>query len=142
MIPIKTQYLMYAGTSHDDYTGWSKIDVPEDEHVEVWTLDIGGGYILQRALKKVRGIFGVHMLKSTSLRHDRSIIDPDSDYNDSCVSMLFNVKMTVDEDTVKFESKNNSFTIISRESIDWKEFESGAPETAREDSSNYSSFYS
>ncbi len=142
MISIKTQYLMYAGTKREDYSGWSKIDIPEDDHMEVWALDIGGGYVLQRAVKKVKGFFGEKVLKSTSLRHDRSIEDPDGDYTDSCISLLFDVKMTVDDDTVKFESKNNSYTIISRESVDWKEFESGEPVQPEEDKSSYSSFYS
>ncbi len=142
MISIKTQYLMYAGTSRDDFTGWSKIDVPEDEHLEVWALDIGGGYTLQRARKKVKGFFGERTLKSIALRHDRSIVDPESDYADSCVTVLFNVKMSVDDDTVKFECKNNSYTVISRESVDWKSFEAGEPEQPEEDRSSYSSFYS
>ncbi len=141
VISIKTQYLMYAGTKRDDYSGWSKVDVPEDDKLEVWTLDIGGGYVLQRAMKKVKGFFGEKTLRSTSLRHDRSIVDPDGDYTDSCVSMLFNVNMTVDNDTVKFESKNNSYTVISREAVDWKVFESGEPEQPEEDRSSYSSFY-
>ena len=50
--------------------------------------------------------------------------------------------MTVDDATVKFESKNNSCTVISRAEVDWKEFESGEPVQPKEDNSSYSSFYS
>ena len=142
MISIKTQYLMYRGTKRDDYDGWSKVDVPDDERLDIWALDMGNGYVLQRIMKRVRGIFGERMLKSTALRHDRSIVDPDGDYDDSCVSILYNVKMTVDDETVKFESKNNSCTVISRAEVDWKEFESGEPVQPKEDNSSYSSFYS
>ena len=142
VISIKTQYLMYAGTRRDDFSGWSKMDVTDDDRLEVWALDIGSGYVLQRAVKKVKGLFGVRTLKSTCLRHDRSIVDPDSDYSDSCVSVLFDVKMTVDDETVKFESRNNSYTVISRESVDWGDLESGEPAQPEEDKSSYSSFYS
>lgn len=69
-------------------------------------------------------------------------MDPDSDYIDSCFTVLLNVKMTVDDATVKFESKNNSCTVISRAEVDWKEFESGEPVQPKEDNSSYSSFYS
>ncbi len=142
VISIKTQYLIYAGTKRDDFSGWTKIDVPDDDRMEIWALDIGGGYVLQRAVKKVKGIFGERTLRSTALRHDRSIVDPDSDYTDSCFTVLLNVKMTVDDATVKFESKNNSYTVISRAEVDWKEFESGEPVQPKEDNSSYSSFYS
>ena len=142
VISIKTQYLIYAGTKRDDFSGWTKIDVPDDDRMEIWALDIGGGYVLQRAVKKVKGIFGERTLRSTALRHDRSIVDPDSDYIDSCFTVLLNVKMTVDDATVKFESKNNSCTVISRAEVDWKEFESGEPVQPKEDNSSYSSVYS
>ena len=140
MISKNVQYLIYAGTRKDDYSGWRKVDVDGD--LEYWALDLGGGYSLERISRKVKRLLWTRWVRVNALRHDGTIEDPDGDYTDSMMSVLFNVRITVDEDSIKFESKNESFAVMSREPVDWEAFKSGKPETEKVDDSNWSSFYS
>ena len=142
MISKNVQYMLYAGTRKEDYSGWRKVDVQGDEGMDYWSLDLGGGYSLERISRKVRRLLWTKWVRVNALRHDGTIEDPDGDYMDSMMSVLFNVRITVDDDTIKFESKNESFAVISREPVDWKDFESGKPEVEEVDTSNWSSFYS
>ena len=142
MISKNVQYLLYAGTRKEDYTGWRKVDVHDEEDLDYWALDLGGGYSLERISRKVRRLLWTRWVRVNALRHDGTIEDPDGDYTDSMMSVLFNVRISVDEDTIKFESKNDSFAVISREPIDWEEFKSGKPVIEEADNSNWSSFYS
>ncbi|MBP5203732.1 MAG: hypothetical protein J6Z16_03765 [Candidatus Methanomethylophilaceae archaeon] len=142
MISKNVQYMLYAGTRKEDYSGWRKVDVQGDEGMDYWSLDLGGGYSLERISRKVKRLLWTKWVRINALRHDGTIEDPDGDYMDSMMSVLFNVRITVDDDTIKFESKNESFAVISREPVDWKDFESGKPEVEETDTSNWSSFYS
>ena len=142
MISKNVQYMLYAGTRKEDYSGWRKVDVQGDEGMDYWSLDLGGGYSLERISRKVKRLLWTKWVRINALRHDGTIEDPDGDYMDSMMSVLFNVRITVEDDTIKFESKNESFAVISREPVDWKDFESGKPEVEEADTSNWSSFYS
>ena len=142
MISKNVQYMLYAGTRKEDYSGWRKVDMQGDEGMDYWSLDLGGGYSLERISRKVKRLLWTKWVRINALRHDGTIEDPDGDYMDSMMSVLFNVRITVDDDTIKFESKNESFAVISREPVDWKDFESGKPEVEETDTSNWSSFYS
>ncbi|MBR6037602.1 MAG: hypothetical protein IKP53_02410 [Candidatus Methanomethylophilaceae archaeon] len=142
MISKNVQYMLYAGTRKEDYSGWRKVDVQGDEGMDYWSLDLGGGYSLERISRKVKRLLWTKWVRINALRHDGTIEDPDGDYMDSMMSVLFNVRITVDDDTIKFESKNESFAVISREPVDWKDFESGKPDFEETDTSNWSSFYS
>ena len=142
MISQNVQYMLYAGTRKEDYSGWRKVDVQGDEGMDYWSLDLGGGYSLERISRKVKRLLWTKWVRINALRHDGTIEDPDGDYMDSMMSVLFNVRITVDDDTIKFESKNESFAVISREPVDWKDFESGKPDVEEADTSNWSSFYS
>jgi hypothetical protein len=134
--------MLYAGTRKEDYSGWRKVDVQGDEGMDYWSLDLGGGYSLERISRKVKRLLWTKWVRINALRHDGTIEDPDGDYMDSMMSVLFNVRITVEDDTIKFESKNESFAVISREPVDWKDFESGKPDVEEADTSNWSSFYS
>ena len=69
MLTKEIQYRIYAGTSKDDYTGWTRTEVPENEKdVEFWTLDLGDGYVLDRVTKQSRGLFGKKTIKINSIR--------------------------------------------------------------------------
>ena len=142
MISKNVQYMLYAGTRKEDYSGWRKVDVQGDEGMDYWSLDLGGGYSLERISRKVKRLLWTKWVRINALRHDGTIEDPDGDYMDSMMSVLFNVRITVEDDTIKFESKNESFAVISREPVDWKDFESGKPDVEEADTSNWSSFYS
>lgn len=145
MISKETQYRIYAGTSKDDYTGWVKTDVQEEgQDVEFWTLDLGDGYCLDRVTKKARGLFREKVIRINSLRRDRSVEDPDGDYKDMNFSMLFNVRIMVSPDAIKFDTGNNSFAVLSREPADWEGFSENVPKFDDKDieESNWASFYS
>ncbi len=145
MISKETQYRIYAGTSKDDYTGWVKTDVQEGgQDVEFWTLDLGDGYSLDRVTKKARGLFREKTIRINSLRRDRSVEDPEGDYKDMNFSMLFNVRIMVSPDAIKFDTGNNSFAVLSREPADWEGFSENVPKFDDKDieESNWASFYS
>lgn len=145
MISKEIQYRLYAGTSKDDYTGWTKAEVDQpDKDTEYWTLDLGDGYILDRVTKKVKGLFRTRTITINSLRRDRSIIDPDGEYEDMNVSMLFNVRIMVSPDAIKFDAGRNSFAVLSREPADWENFSKDIPKFDDKDvkESNWASFYS
>ena len=93
MISKETQYRIYAGTRKDDYTGWEKVDVDpaEDDNIDFWSLNLGNGYFLDRVTKNVRGLLGVKRIKFNSVRRDRSIEDPDGEYRDMDLNILFDV---------------------------------------------------
>lgn len=145
MITKETQYRIYAGTSKNDYTGWTQTEVGKEAgDVELWSLDLGDGYFLDRVTKVVKGLFKKeHAIRINSLRRDRSVEDPEGEYRDLNFAMLFNVKIMVSQDAIKFDSGNNSFVVLSREPADWDEFSEGVPKF--EDSEieqNWASFYS
>ena len=143
MISKQTQYRIYAGTSNDDFTGWVQAEAEEGADVELWSLDMGDGYFLDRAVKTVRGFLRKKKVRIYSLRRDRTIEDPEGDYTDMNFSLLFNVKIMVSQDAIKFDSGNNSFVLLSREPADWSEFSEGVP--VFEDpkiEENWASFYS
>lgn len=145
MLTKEIQYRIYAGTSKDDYTGWTRTEVPENEKdVEFWTLDLGDGYVLDRVTKQSRGLFGKKTIKINSIRRDRTIADPDGDFRDMNFSMLFNVKIMVSPDAIKFDTGKNSFVVLSRESADWEGFSKDLPtfDDKEIEESNWSSFYS
>ena len=145
MISKETQYRIYAGTSKDDYTGWEKVEVNPEEagDVDFWTLNIGNGYFLDRVTKRVKGLFGVKKIKLNSVRRDRTVEDPDGEYRDTDFNILFDVKIMVSGDAIKFDGKNNSFILLSREPIDWDEFSEGVPKFDDKDiEQNWASFYS
>ncbi len=145
MISKETQYRIYAGTSKDDYTGWVKSDVQESgQDVEFWTLDLGDGYSLDRVTKKAKGLFREKTIRINSLRRDRSVEDPEGDYKDMNFSMLFNVRIMVSPDAIKFDTGNNSFAVLSREPADWEGFSENVPKFDDKDieESNWASFYS
>ena len=145
MISKETQYRIYAGTRKDDYTGWEKVEVDPDEedNIDFWSLDLGNGYFLDRVTKRVKGLLGVRKVRFNSVRRDRSIEDPDSEYKDMDLNILFDVEIKVSNDAIKFDAKNNSFVLLSREPIDWEEFSEGVPTFEDpEIEKNYASFYS
>lgn len=145
MLTKEIQYRIYAGTSKDDYTGWTRTEVPENEKdVEFWTLDLGDGYVLDRVTKQSRGLFGKKTIKINSIRRDRTITDPDGDFRDMNFSMLFNVKIMVSPDAIKFDTGKNSFVVLSREPADWEGFSKDLPtfDDKEIEESNWSSFYS
>ena len=145
MLTKEIQYRIYAGTSKDDYTGWTRTEVPENEKdVEFWTLDLGDGYVLDRVTKQSRGLFGKKTIKINSIRRDRTITDSDGDYRDMNFSMLFNVKIMVSPDAIKFDTGKNSFVVLSREPADWEGFSKDLPtfDDKEIEESNWSSFYS
>ena len=107
MISKEIQYRIYAGTSKDDYTGWTEAEVgPDAAGVEYWSLELGDGYYLDRATKVVKGLFKERKIRINSLRRDRSVEDPDGDYKDLNISMLFNVKIMVTPDDTLAISKS------------------------------------
>ena len=145
MLTKEIQYRIYAGTSKDDYTGWTRTEVPENEKdVEFWTLDLGDGYVLDRVTKQSRGLFGKKTIKINSIRRDRTVADPDGDFRDMNFSMLFNVKIMVSPDAIKFDTGKNSFVVLSREPADWEGFSKDLPtfDDTEIEESNWSSFYS
>ncbi len=144
MISKETQYRIYAGTKKDDFTGWQKADIDPDEHgdVELWSLSLGNGYYLDRVAKEVKGLFRHKVRKLTSIRRDYSVEDPDGDYADMDFHILYDINIQVSNDAIKFDGKNNSFVILSREPIDWNEFSKGVPQfDDKEVEQNWSSFY-
>jgi hypothetical protein len=142
MISKLTQYRLYAGTKKGDYSGWSKVEVDRADLVECWSLHLGSGYTFDRVKMKVKRLLGSKVVQRTSIRMDRTIADPDSDYTDLNMHVLFDVNVIVSEDSLKFEAKDKSFVILSRVPVDWKEFENGEPEPEPSDRDNWSSFYS
>ncbi|MDO5852689.1 MAG: hypothetical protein Q4Q62_01235 [Thermoplasmata archaeon] len=143
MISKETQYRIYAGTSRDDYTGWTQAECEDGKGVELWSLDLGDGYFLDRAVKVVHGLLKEKKVQINSLRRDRSVTDPEGDFRDMNFSMLFNVKIRVSQDAIKFDSGNNSFVLLSREPADWTEFSDNVPTFDDEDiEQNWTSFYS
>lgn len=144
MISKETQYRIYAGTSKNDYTGWTKAEVVDNgPEVEFWTLDLGGGYFLDRATKVVKGLFKEKKININSVRRDMTVQDPEGDYKDLNFSMLFNVKIMVSPDAIKFDSGNNTFILLSREPADWDDFSENVPKFEDEDiEQNWASFYS
>lgn len=145
MIDKETQYRIYAGTRKEDYTGWEKVavDPAEGENVDFWSLDLGNGYFLDRVTKSVRGFTGIKRIRLNSIRRDRTVSDPDGSYKDMDLNILFDVEIKVSEDAIKFDAKNNSFILLSREPIDWDEFSEGVPTfDDKEIEKNYASFYS
>lgn len=144
MISKETQYRIYAGTSKNDYTGWTKAEVVDNgPEVEFWTLDLGGGYFLDRATKVVKGLFKEKKININSVRRDMTVQDPEGDYKDLNFSMLFNVKIMVSPDAIKFDSGNNTFVLLSREPADWDDFSENVPKFEDEDiEQNWASFYS
>jgi len=142
MISREAQYRIYAGTRKDDFTGWEKVDVGAEKNIEFWTLDIGNGYFLDRVKKTVKGFLGTKVLKYTSIHRDRSILDPDGEYQDADFIALFDVDLMVSNDAIKFNGKNDSYVILSREPIDWDGFSEGIPKFEDEKGEdNWSSFY-
>lgn len=143
MISKETQYRIYAGTKKEDYTGWEKVDVPKDECVDFWSLNLGNGYFLDRVTKEIRGLLQTKKVKFNSIRRDRSVEDPDGSYRDMDFNMLFDVEIKVSNDAIKFDGKNNSFVLLSREPVDWDEFSEGVPKFEDPDvEQNWTSFYS
>lgn len=144
MISKETQYRIYAGTSKNDYTGWTKAEVVDNgPEVEFWTLDLGGGYFLDRATKVVKGLFKEKKININSVRRDMTVQDPEGDYKDLNFSMLFNVKIMVSPDAIKFDSGNNTFILLSREPADWDDFSENVPKFEDKDiEQNWASFYS
>ncbi|MDO5861587.1 MAG: hypothetical protein Q4Q58_02140 [Thermoplasmata archaeon] len=143
MISKETQYRIYAGTSKGDYTGWSQAECEDGKDIELWSLDLGDGYFLDRAVKVVKGLFKEKRVQINSLRRDRSVEDPEGDYKDMNFSMLFNVKIMVSPDAIKFDSGNNSFVLLSREPADWNDFSENVPTFEDSDiEQNWTSFYS
>ncbi len=144
MISKATQYKLYAGTKKDDYTGWEHVDVdPEQaDTLDFWSLNLGNGYFLDRITKVTHGRLFKKVVKMNSVRRDRTIEDPDGDYKDLDFHVLFDVKITVAEDSIKFDGKQNSFVLLSREPIDWEAFAHEAPKFSEESlDDNWSSFY-
>ncbi len=145
MISKETQYRIYAGTRKDDYTGWERVEVPNPEagEVDFWSLNLGNGYFLDRVTKSVKGLLGVKHIKLNTIRRDRSVEDPDGEYKDVDFNILFDVQIMVSNDAIKFDGKNNSFILLSREPVDWDEFSEGIPKFEDENlEQNWSSFYS
>ncbi len=145
MITKETQYRIYAGTRKDDYTGWEKVDVDpaESDEVDFWSLDMGNGYHLDRVTKSVRGLLGRRLVKLNSVRRDRSVEDPDGEYRDTDFHILFDVRIQVSNDAIKFDGRHNSFILLSREPVDWDEFSEGVPKFEDDKvEQNWSSFYS
>ena len=145
MITKEMQYRLYAGTSKDDYTGWVKNEIDGvEKDAEYWMLDLGDGYWLDRVSKKVKGLLRTKTIKINSLRRDRTISDPDGDYQDTNFSMLFNVKIMVSPEAIKFDTGQNSFTVLSREPVDWEEFSKDVPKFDDDDitETSWASFYS
>jgi hypothetical protein len=142
MISREAQYRIYAGTKKDDFTGWEKVKAGVGENVEVWTLDIGNGYFLDRKVKTVKGLFGTKVVKTNIIRRDRSIMDPGGDYCDTDFFALADVELKVSEESISFKAKDKSSVILSREPIDWDGFSKGAPEFGKEKGEeNWFSFY-
>lgn len=142
MISKTTQYKLYAGTKTGNFEGWEKIDVERPDLLECWSLPLGNGYTFDRVKMKVRRMFKTKILDRTSIRMDRTLDDPEGDYRDLDMHVLFDVSIIVSEDSLKFEARDKSFVMLSREPMDWREFEKGAPEPEESDSDRYSSFYS
>lgn len=144
MISKEVQYRIYAGTSKDDYTGWIKTDSPDGSPaVEFWSLDLGSGFFLDRVTKEVKGILGKKTIRVNSIRRDMTVQDPDGEYKDLNFSMLFNVKIMVSPDAIKFDSGNNTFVLLSREPADWDDFSENVPKFEDKDiEQNWASFYS
>lgn len=144
MITKETQYRIYAGTREEDFTGWDKVDVDEKEDVTFWSLNLGNGYRLDRVTKQVKGFFGskknVHL---NSIRRDRTIEDPDGEFKDLDYNILYDVDIMVDVDSIKFNGKNNSFVLLSRDPVDWEQFKKDDFSLDEEEKNdNWSSFYS
>lgn len=144
MISKETQYKMYAGTKKDDYTGWEHIDVdPEQaDTLDFWSLNLGNGYFLDRITKVRHGKLFRKVIKMNSVRRDRTVEDPDGEYKDLDFHVLFDVKITVSPDSIKFDGKHNSFVLLSREPIDWEAFVNEAPKFGENNlEENWTSFY-
>ncbi len=143
MISKEAQYRIYAGTRKDDFDGWDKVDVEANENVDFWTLDIGNGYFIDRVTKSFRTLLGgTKKVKYTSIHRDRSILDPEGEYQDADFIALFDVDLMVSNDAIKFTAKNSSYVILSREPIDWDDFSEGIPKFEdKTGEENWSSFY-
>lgn len=144
MISKSLQYRLYAGTRKDDFSGWTKAEIPDLEgDIEVWSLPLGNGLTLDRASKAVKRFFRTKMVKINILRRDRSITDPDGDFQDIDISVLFDVDIQVCDETIRFDSGEDTYVVLSREPADWSSFESedGAPEEKAPEEPNWASFY-
>ncbi len=144
MLSKEIQYRIYAGTRKDDHTGWVRSEVKdENKGAELWTLDLGNGYYLDCVSKVVKGLFKKERtVKIVSLRRDRNIEDPEGDYRDVDFGVLFNIKIMVAPDAIKFNTDKNSFVLLSREPVDWDEFSEGVPKFEEKSERNWDSFYS
>lgn len=144
MITKETQYRIYAGTRKEDFTGWDKVDVDEKEDVTFWSLNLGNGYRLDRVTKQVKGFFGSKKnVYLNSIRRDRTIEDPDGEFKDLDYNILYDVDIMVDVDSIKFNGKNNSFVLLSRDPVDWEQFKKDDFSLDEEEKNdNWSSFYS
>ena len=142
MITKETQYRMFAGTKKGDYTGWSRVEVTDQPDMDFWTLDLGNGYFLDRVTKKVRKFFKTREIKLNCIRLERTVEDPDGEYKDIDMSMIFDVEIMISPDSIKFNGKNESFVLLSREPVDWKSFSGDKPDFENNSEENWSSFYS
>lgn len=141
MINKYAQYKLYAGTKNEDFDGWEKIEVDRADLIDCRSLQLGNGYTFDYVKMKVKVLFKTRIITRKSLRMDRTLDDPDGDYRDIDMHVLFDVHIVVTEDSIKFETNDKSFVMLSREPIDWKEFEKGAPKPEEPDTDRYSSFY-
>ena len=129
MISKETQYRIFAGTQHADYTGWEKQEVVQEGNiVELWSLPLGNGYFLDCVTKEIRGLFSRKKIQFNSVRCDRTVEDLDGEFKDVEIGMLFDVKIIITENEMKFEGKGNSFLLLSREPADWTKFDSDKPQ--------------
>ena len=143
MISKETQYRLYAGTSNDDYTGWVKKDTSGAKDLEIWSLDLGNGYVLERAAKTVRRFFKDKTVYINTVHKDRTVSDPDGPYQDVNYTMVFNVSIKVSKDSIVFEGPSHSCIVLSREPVEWNDFSENVPTfDDKEFEDNWSSFYS
>lgn len=143
MLSPEIQYLMYAGTKKEDFTGWEKTIQNQGDITDCWSLDIGEGYFLDRLTRRVKRFLKSKDVKIISIRRDCSVEDPEGPYRDIDVTLLVDVRIIVTEDAIKLEERHGSFVLISREPVDWTEFEKGKPEfkKVKDDEDRWSSFY-
>lgn len=141
MISKCTQYKLYAGTKKGEFDGWEEIDVDRADLIECRTLQLGNGYAFDHVKMRVKSLFKTKIVDRTSIRMDRTLDDPDGDFRDLDMHVLFDVNIVVSEDCLKFESRDKSFVMLSREPVDWKDFEKGAPVPDEPETDRYSSFY-
>lgn len=143
MLSPKIQYMMYAGTKKEDFTGWEKTIQNQGDITDCWSLELGEGYFLDRLTRKVKRLLGSKEVKIISIRRDCSIEDPEGNYRDIDITLLVDVRIIVTEDAIKLEERHGSFILVSREPIDWADFEKGKPDFKDKDSDvdKWSSIY-